>query len=138
MRWIHRARFYVKPNTPVARSTDRDDRSAAPPQLADPGWFGTVVVEAEGTNEGLADLQARVGDAVKLFAIKSLTGQRVSNESLRTPTHGGGAMAQQQQQQQGAVGGGGGGGKSAFRLLRAQSRPGEIWLRCVRDKERIL
>lgn len=94
-------------------------------QFADPGWFGTVVIEAEGTNEGLADLQGRVGNAVKLFAIKSLTGQRVSSESMRTY----GAMAQQPS---------GAGGKSAFRLLRAQSRPGEIWLRCIRDKERIL
>lgn len=25
----------------------------------DPGWYGTVVVEAEGTNEGLADLESR-------------------------------------------------------------------------------
>lgn len=25
----------------------------------DRGWYGTVVVEAEGTNEGLADLQDR-------------------------------------------------------------------------------
>jgi hypothetical protein len=27
----------------------------------DPGWYGTIVVEAEGTNEGLADLQERCG-----------------------------------------------------------------------------
>ena len=30
----------------------------------DLGWYGTVVVEAEGTNEGLADLQARCGPGV--------------------------------------------------------------------------
>ena len=29
----------------------------------DPGWYGTIVVEAEGTNEGLADLQARCHSA---------------------------------------------------------------------------
>jgi hypothetical protein len=27
----------------------------------DPGWYGTIVVETEGTNEALADLQARCG-----------------------------------------------------------------------------
>lgn len=27
--------------------------------VVDPDWFGTVVVETEGTNEGLEDLQAR-------------------------------------------------------------------------------
>ena len=32
--------------------------------VIDPGWFGTVVVETEGTNEGLADLQARCRGAV--------------------------------------------------------------------------
>jgi hypothetical protein len=30
----------------------------------DPGWYGTVIVEAEGTNEGLADLQERCGPGV--------------------------------------------------------------------------
>ena len=30
----------------------------------DPGWYGTVFVEAEGTNEGLADLQDRCGEGV--------------------------------------------------------------------------
>jgi len=32
--------------------------------FVDPGWYGTVVVEAEGTNEGLADLQERCGPGV--------------------------------------------------------------------------
>lgn len=27
----------------------------------DPGWYGVIVVETEGTNETLADLQARCG-----------------------------------------------------------------------------
>jgi hypothetical protein len=30
----------------------------------DPGWYGTVFVEAEGTNEGLEDLQDRCGEGV--------------------------------------------------------------------------
>ncbi len=28
-------------------------------RLVDPSWRGTVIVDAEGTNEGLADLHAR-------------------------------------------------------------------------------
>ena len=50
-------------------------RSGAPPSPAripipdsnlfvDPGWYGTVVVETEGTNESLADLQDRCGPGV--------------------------------------------------------------------------
>ncbi len=27
--------------------------------MVDPDWFGTVIIEVEGTNEGLADLRAR-------------------------------------------------------------------------------
>ncbi|KAG9031285.1 hypothetical protein FRB95_002925 [Tulasnella sp. JGI-2019a] len=127
VRWIHRARFSIRPNTPVypfQSSRTPPDRTVST-QMVDPGWYGTIVIEAEGTNEGLADLQARVGNAVKLFAMKALISQRVSSESLRVG-HG--------QPPRHPVGEG---GKSAFRLLRAQSRPGEIWLRCVRDKERI-
>jgi hypothetical protein len=30
----------------------------------DTGWYGTVVVEAEGTDEGLTDLQDRCGPGV--------------------------------------------------------------------------
>jgi hypothetical protein len=29
--------------------------------FVDAGWYGTIVVETEGTNEGLADLQNRCG-----------------------------------------------------------------------------
>lgn len=68
-------------------------------------------MEVEGTNEGLADLQARCGSQVRLFPAK--TGAR--NEPI------GNAI-----------------GKSPFRLLRAMSRPGEIWMRAVREKERLL
>jgi len=32
--------------------------------FVDPGWYGTVVVEAEGTNEGLMDLQERCGTGI--------------------------------------------------------------------------
>lgn len=73
----------------------------------DPGWYGTVVVEAEGTNEGLADLQARCGPGV--FPPRAGKAVGVGGESLRV-----------------------------FRVLRERSRPGEIWIRAVRDKERLM
>lgn len=93
--------------------------------MIDQGWCGVIVVEAEGTNEGLADLQARVGNSVKLFAMKAINGPRMLSQD-----------GQNDRSVQGQ-GNAGEGGKSVFRLLRGQSRPGEIWLRCVRDKERI-
>ena len=46
--------------------------------LVDPGWYGRVVVEAEGTNEGLADLQARCGRAFPPRAV----GARASGEKV--------------------------------------------------------
>ena len=51
MRWTHRTRFQVVRGTPIL-DTNR---------VVDPGWEGALVIEAEGTNEGLADLQLRCG-----------------------------------------------------------------------------
>jgi len=56
VRWVHRSSFTILPppgSAPVAILPNRERR------IVDPGWRGTVVVEAEGTNEGLADLHAR-------------------------------------------------------------------------------
>ncbi|KAG9042171.1 hypothetical protein FS837_011191 [Tulasnella sp. UAMH 9824] len=113
VRWVHRARFRIRPGAPVSYDAPPivgpDGQSYI--RLIDAGWHGIVVIDAEGTNEGLADLQGRIGNAVTLFPTKTLTGGRVPP----------------------AVSG----GKSVFRLLRDKSRPGEIWLRCVREKERL-
>ncbi|KAF9519760.1 hypothetical protein BS47DRAFT_1358063 [Hydnum rufescens UP504] len=81
-------------------------------QLIDLAWDGTVYIEAEGTNEGLQDLQARCGNTISL----------ASNASRATIT-GGTRTAK---------------GKSVFRMIRGNSWPGELWLRCIREKERIL
>jgi hypothetical protein len=56
VRWVHRSSFTILPppgGAPVIILPNRDRR------LVDSGWRGTVVVEAEGTNEGRADLHAR-------------------------------------------------------------------------------
>ncbi|CCM01783.1 uncharacterized protein FIBRA_03850 [Fibroporia radiculosa] len=69
VRWVHRSSFSVRPSAP-----DKPIIIAVPSSIplgpqpggtwyVDRGWYGTVIVEAEGTNEGLADLQARCGRA---------------------------------------------------------------------------
>jgi hypothetical protein len=80
--------------------------------FVDPGWHGTIVVEAEGTNEGLADLQERCGNGVFPPRARAV---------IRNP---GGLKPRD--------------GRKVFRLLREKSRPGEIWLRAVGEKERLM
>ncbi|KAG8940649.1 hypothetical protein FRC03_005222, partial [Tulasnella sp. 419] len=113
IRWVHRTKIKIRPGMPVdpiAHSPDGTRQRT----LIHPGWVGTLVIETEGTNEALADLQARLGDAV--------------NASLIRRGSGGGSRATKN---------GKGIGRSPFRLLREKSRPGEIWLRCVGEKDRI-
>lgn len=69
----------VNPSAPPVTGPD----GTAFVRLVDPGWHGTIVIESEGTNEGLADLQARVGGAIPLFPMKTLTGGRLSGERFR-------------------------------------------------------
>ncbi|KAG9099985.1 hypothetical protein FS749_016554 [Ceratobasidium sp. UAMH 11750] len=104
VRWVHRSRFHPRPGTPIPNSN--------PPAVVDRMWDGVVIVEVEGTNEGLADLQARCGYEVRLFPAKT-AGMNMDKT-------------------------GKGLGRTPFRLLRALSRPGEIWMRAVREKERLL
>ncbi|KAI0049341.1 hypothetical protein FA95DRAFT_1581814 [Auriscalpium vulgare] len=57
VRWVHRSSFTIRPpqtvQTPMLMMPTKERRGV------DPGWYGMVVVEAEGTNEGLEDLQER-------------------------------------------------------------------------------
>lgn len=62
MRWVHRSSFQLRPIRgqqpgavnliPIPNSDNL---------FVDSGWYGTIVVETEGTNEALADLQDRCG-----------------------------------------------------------------------------
>ncbi|KAG9101478.1 hypothetical protein FRC06_002992 [Ceratobasidium sp. 370] len=104
VRWVHRSRFHPRPGMPIPNTN--------PPAVVDRMWDGSVVVEVEGTNEGLADLQARCGSEVRLFPAKT-AGMNIDRV-------------------------GKGLGKTPFRLLRTLSRPGEIWIRAVREKERLV
>lgn len=55
LRWTHRSRFQVRPGQPIPHSDSL---------VVNAKWAGAVVIEAEGTNEGLADLLGRCGDTV--------------------------------------------------------------------------
>ena len=90
--------------------------------VIDPDWFGTVVVETEGTNEGREDLQGRC-------RIQVMGGRGAEADENNT----------------------------VWRILRERryrfcirksaqlyvnlfyfSRPGEIWIRAVSKKERLI
>ena len=80
VRWVHRSSFTIRPSgsgKPVRIAVPRDVGPGPGPGgawLVDPGWYGTVVVEAEGTNEGLADLQARCRGAFPPRAAGAIVG----------------------------------------------------------------
>lgn len=101
--------------------------------FVDPGWYGTVVVETEGTNESLADLQGRCGPGAFPPRPRPVNGYKESASDRE--------------------------GRLVFRVLREKrwvlnffclrwilmvalffyhSRPGEIWIRAVSPKERLL
>ncbi|TDL19053.1 hypothetical protein BD410DRAFT_727668 [Rickenella mellea] len=101
VRWIHRSSFRIRSNphrnSPITIPNSQN-------LTVDPAWYGTIVVETEGTNEGLADLQSRCKPA---FPIRAGTDPKKV-------------------------------GSRVFRLLRERSRPGEIWICIVHDKERLM
>lgn len=131
VRWVHRSSFTVRPRAyrgPAHMAPTIRQRIAIPNTdlFVDPGWYGTIVVEAEGTNEGLADLQARSGKS----AFHALAGGTGRSSAV-------------------------GGILRVFRVLREKryatfmgtcvklkadlgwlcSRPGEIWIRAVGEKD---
>ncbi|KAF9653626.1 hypothetical protein BDM02DRAFT_3135101 [Thelephora ganbajun] len=105
IRWVHRSTFQIYPPPNGKRIPFQFGSST---WHMDPGWYGTVVVEAEGTNEGLADLQSRCHSAFP--ARNDSKGQGSRDEERRR----------------------------VFRILRERSKPGEIWIRTVGDKERLI
>ncbi|EIN04791.1 hypothetical protein PUNSTDRAFT_76010 [Punctularia strigosozonata HHB-11173 SS5] len=97
VRWVHRARFHIRGGGEGGIPIPGTDA------VVDRGWYGAVVVEAEGTNEGLAELRARCGVE-------------------RHPRYGEAEWEE----------------RKVFRILRERSRPGEIWIRTVGEKERLM
>jgi hypothetical protein len=66
--WVHRSSFELHRPPKLPRQTyqpslptQRIPIPGTDGLFVDLGWYGTVIVEAEGTNEGLADLQERCG-----------------------------------------------------------------------------
>ncbi|TBU40092.1 hypothetical protein BD309DRAFT_368586 [Dichomitus squalens] len=122
VRWVHRSSFTVRPppsGKPLRISVPKSIGPGPGPGGAwfiDPGWYGTVVVEAEGTNEGLADLQDRCRGAFPIRAIGANPSLSVSPER----------EARMEER------------RSVFRIMRERSRPGEIWIKTVTEKERLL
>lgn len=86
VRWVHRSTFTIRPaagGKPLRASVPQCVGPGPAPGgawLVDPGWYGTVVVEAEGTNEGLADLQERCRGAFPIRATGAAAGLGVSPE----------------------------------------------------------
>ncbi|OAX35355.1 hypothetical protein K503DRAFT_723134 [Rhizopogon vinicolor AM-OR11-026] len=119
VRWVHRSSFTIRPpvspHHPHAYSHLQNLRLPIPKVdgfFIDPGWYGTVVVEAEGTNEGLADFQDRCGPGAFPPRADNVTSKMRSEKEKDS--------------------------RRVFRVLREKSRPGEIWIRAVREKERVL
>lgn len=78
VRWVHRSKFQIYPLPNEKRIPFQFGSNI---WHVDPGWYGIVVVEAEGTNEGLADLQSRCHSA---FAVRSESeGQGSRDEERR-------------------------------------------------------
>jgi len=118
VRWVHRSSFMVRPRRyshQVGKAQFQAARIPIPETdlYVDPGWYGTIVVETESTNEALADLKERCGPGA--FPARSrwihhhpqINQIQIENQKV-------------------------------FRILREKSRPGEIWIKAVGIKERLL
>jgi len=118
VRWVHRSSFVIRaPPKRMSMSSSGSRRPPSPGRIpipesaglfVDSGWYGTIVVETEGTNEALADLQARCPGA---FPPRAGGPTTLTKEAKET--------------------------KKVFKILREKSRPGEIWIRAVSPKERL-
>ncbi|KIK70592.1 hypothetical protein GYMLUDRAFT_282397 [Collybiopsis luxurians FD-317 M1] len=129
VRWVHRSSFHLRPPTTSRRSPSHgrssvrsgyshsaSSRIPIPNSMlfVDPGWHGKVVVETEGTNEALADLQDRCGHGV--FPPRAASNVSVAGRDKEKEKD----------------------GKMVWRILRERSRPAEIWIRAVSPKERLM
>jgi hypothetical protein len=51
--------------------------------FVDPGWYGTIVVETEGTNEALADLQDRCGPGAFPPRPQGVNGRQINRDQKK-------------------------------------------------------
>lgn len=140
LRWAHRSFFRIPAmyrslthlNIPIPSlpSTSTSSANSSSNLFIHGDWAGTIVVESEGTNEGLAELQERCGSAFPLFR-RTSSSMSIASASIASQ-NGSGSLVN---------GNGNGRGKEksrVWRLLRERSKPGEIWIRLVREKERVM
>ncbi|KAF8148000.1 hypothetical protein B0H34DRAFT_669084 [Crassisporium funariophilum] len=121
VRWVHRSSFSIRPPRGPQRYAHQSSRSqpvtsripipGADNLFVDSGWYGTIVVETEGTNEALADLQDRCGSGAFPPRSRGVNGQ-INQAQVEN--------------------------RKVWRILREKSRPGEIWIKAVGVKERLL
>ncbi|KAF5310159.1 hypothetical protein D9619_010235 [Psilocybe cf. subviscida] len=120
VRWVHRSSFTIKAPrqaryTPSVRGGSSSSGRIPIPNtnnlFVDSGWYGTIIVETEGTNEALFDLQNRCGPGAFPPRPRGVNGVP---STVQTDN------------------------KLVYRILREKSRPGEIWIRAVSVKERMM
>jgi len=62
MRWVNRSSFQLRPvRGQQPGVVNRIPIPKTDTLFVDPGWYGTIVVETEGTNEAVADMRDRCG-----------------------------------------------------------------------------
>ncbi|KAG7095270.1 hypothetical protein E1B28_006043 [Marasmius oreades] len=119
VRWVHRTTFNIRP--PSIRSTSssgarywaqtgipiRDSNG----HTVHSAWYGSIVIETDGTSESLDDLKERCGLGV--FPQRAVVMGRHGKQRGRHE-------------------------KMVWRILREKSRPGEIWIRVITPKERLM
>jgi hypothetical protein len=119
VRWVHQSSFTIRPPLPLhhVQAYLRSHAVRVPipgveGSFIDPSWYGTVIIEAEGTNEGLSDLQQRCGPGAFPPRAENVV-TKIKNAKEKDS-------------------------RRTWRILREKSRPGELWLRAVREKERVM
>ncbi|KAL4063835.1 hypothetical protein V8B97DRAFT_2053041 [Scleroderma yunnanense] len=127
--WVHRSSFTIRRPANSSNALAHSHLQETYPHLipraqrvpipnvpgffVDPNWYGKVVVEAEGTNEGLVDLQERCGPGVFPPHVETIAKKiRGTRDNAQA--------------------------KKMWRVVRERSRPGEIFLRAVTEKERVM
>ncbi|KAF9269776.1 hypothetical protein L218DRAFT_993768 [Marasmius fiardii PR-910] len=120
VKWLHRTTFKIRP--PSIRSTSSSGQRVRWAQTGIPirdsngqtvhsSWYGSIVIETDGTNECLDDLKERCGLGVfphKTAAIGRNGRKRERHEGM------------------------------VWRILRDKSRPGEIWIKVITPRERLM
>ncbi|KAK7054338.1 hypothetical protein VNI00_003532 [Paramarasmius palmivorus] len=126
VKWVHRSTFVIRPplfrsntlqskrSTSAARSRSGSGPGVIPISTSNgghtvhPSWYGAVIIETDSSNESLEDLKERCG--LSVFP-KKVTSSRKQKDNCS---------------------------RMVWRILRDKSHPGEIWIRPVGSRERLM